>query len=777
MKLVKTFSNKIVHNDDEVVIYCCARDESLRLPYFIEYHRGIGVNKFIFVDNGSTDGSLEFLKQQSDCCVFTTDDSYNESGCGIDWINHLVPQFSLGKWVLVLDVDELFALPSGLSHISQLIEQLEDEGASAYRTLMLDMYSDKAVADTLYAAGDDFLTSCAYFDDGRSYQVASEGVYHGLFIKGGPRQRFFAEKNESPFIGKIPLIKWGLQTFLKSSTHFVCGAKASSGSGVIFHFKFFFDCIKKVEIEVERKEHWNDAIEYQRYLRVFERNKNLTLYSPELSHKFSSMAQLEELGFIKPISINHTKILIVGLNRTGTLSLHQMLLDNQVKSAHWESGRLGSQIKKNLDYGVELLTELDEFEAFSDMVYEDNAQTYFLMNTALEILVKQYPNALFVLNYRPLGKWMRSISRHQSGQYLRREVVRQGSYKNVLDYWYKLHKQHYESARTLFDNNKDIKSIEFNIERDHVYKLITFFNKHGVNIMPDNLPHKNNSSKNGDIYDAHFYETYAQKSTQSAMIILDILLRYFKPNSIADFGCGIGTWLAAAEAQGIENLTGFDGDWVDQSKLLSKNIKFNKTDFTELYQVEEDYDLAISLEVAEHIESKYADQFVNTICSAAEVVVFSAAIPYQGGAGHVNEQPQSYWVALFEKNDFVCIDLFRNEVWNNDSVEFWYKANTLLFLKRSVYEVRKGEFELFQLVNADLVHPDMASHIAIEGNKRLQSTIDQLRDTALKLESVDLLAARSLMQIAHEKRPNGSFIKEKLNYYESILEKVINKSV
>lgn len=278
-----------------------------------------------------------------------------------------------------------------------------------------------------------------------------------------------------------------------------------------------------------------------------------------------------------------------------------------------------------------------------------------------------------------------------------------------------------------------------------------------------------------EIYNDDFYSTYANKSNRSALVILEILMRYFKPTSMIDFGCGIGTWLAAAEVLGIQDLVGLDGPWIDQNKLLSKKIRFFETDLTKASTNNTKYDLAVSLEVAEHIEKNCADLFIKRICDSSDVVIFSAAIPNQGGAGHVNEQPQSYWIQQFESNSFVCIDLFRDEVWENNDVEFWYKQNTFLFLRNKYYEQHKDKFEPLKCSNPNLVHPDMVAHlltISKERTHKVHDIIDEMRDTALSIEKKDVVAAYILMKIASKYRPEGKFMLEKLSSYKDLLQKI-----
>jgi len=90
----------------------------------------------------------------------------------------------------------------------------------------------------------------------------------------------------------------------------------------------------------------------------------------------------------------------------------------------------------------------------------------------------------------------------------------------------------------------------------------------------------------------------------------------------------------------------------------------------------------MSLEVAEHLEPATAPQFVNSLATASDVVLFSAAYTQQGGTNHINEQPHSYWAGLFAGHAFAPFDLFRPVFWGNDEICFWYRQNVFLYVKR-----------------------------------------------------------------------------------------------
>ncbi len=208
-------------------------------------------------------------------------------------------------------------------------------------------------------------------------------------------------------------------------------------------------------------------------------------------------------------------------------------------------------------------------------------------------------------------------------------------------------------------------------------------------------------------YDQRFYDAYADGVSNSARIVLGRLFQVYQPFSVVDFGCGQGGWLAAAESLGATILKGFDGPWVRKGSLLSSSIDFTPVDFEKFVDLEQRFDLAMSLEVAEHLSADAAESFINLLCRASDVVLFSAAIKYQGGTNHVNEQWQSYWIDLFRSNAYECFDVFRGAIWRNEDVDWWYRQNTFLFVGRAALDSTLDVHRLRSMEQPilDAVHP------------------------------------------------------------------------
>lgn len=178
-------------------------------------------------------------------------------------------------------------------------------------------------------------------------------------------------------------------------------------------------------------------------------------------------------------------------------------------------------------------------------------------------------------------------------------------------------------------------------------------------------------------YTADWFRGHSQGAFSSAREVLPLAFKVLPHDLVVDVGCGLGMWLSAATRLGASRVVGIDGDYVDRSQLAIQD--FRAADLTLPLDIEEKFDLALSLEVAEHLPAASAEQFVTTITSLAPTVIFSAAVPMQGGNHHINEQWPGYWSALFRKRGFHCYDSLRRAIWMNEAIEAWYRQNILVY--------------------------------------------------------------------------------------------------
>ncbi len=170
----------------------------------------------------------------------------------------------------------------------------------------------------------------------------------------------------------------------------------------------------------------------------------------------------------------------------------------------------------------------------------------------------------------------------------------------------------------------------------------------------------------------------------------------------------MGAWLSVFQKHGVMNFLGIDGAWVDEKDLQIPRGCFRKEDLNNKINVGGTFDLAVCLEVGEHLAESAADNLVGTLTGAAPIVLFSAAIPMQPGTGHINCQWPEYWAKLFKKHGFVPVDAIRRRVWTDKDVEYWYAQNTIIYVKENElpkYSKLKKEVDNGFSSTLPLVHP------------------------------------------------------------------------
>jgi SAM-dependent methyltransferase len=186
----------------------------------------------------------------------------------------------------------------------------------------------------------------------------------------------------------------------------------------------------------------------------------------------------------------------------------------------------------------------------------------------------------------------------------------------------------------------------------------------------------------------------------AAREIIPLLLKRLNLNSVLDVGCGTGTWLKVFEENGVEDYFGVDSPDVSHSILNIPTRKFLNTDLRNPLSLGRKFDLVLSLEVAEHLPPECADLHVKSLTDHGNIILFSAAIPGQGGQNHFNEQWPSWWKEKFLKYGFYFHDVIRPQVWNNENVDWWYRQNIFLVTNDSVSSDNKI---------LDIVHPELVA--------------------------------------------------------------------
>jgi SAM-dependent methyltransferase len=233
-------------------------------------------------------------------------------------------------------------------------------------------------------------------------------------------------------------------------------------------------------------------------------------------------------------------------------------------------------------------------------------------------------------------------------------------------------------------------------------------------------------------YTREYWAEVSKYARPAAEVIVPLVLELVRPRDVVDVGCGMGTWLRAFRDQGVEEICGIDGEWIDTAALEIPESSFVAADLERPLRLERRFDLVVSLEVAEHLAPASAERFVHSLTGLGEVVLFSAAVPGQGGVGHVNEQWPSYWARLFRREGYVALDPIRGRVWKDERVPSFYAQNTLIFCSEAALD----RFPALAAVHLDdpppldIVHPEFFGW----AHSRLEEDAEELARLQPRLE-------------------------------------------
>jgi SAM-dependent methyltransferase len=225
-------------------------------------------------------------------------------------------------------------------------------------------------------------------------------------------------------------------------------------------------------------------------------------------------------------------------------------------------------------------------------------------------------------------------------------------------------------------------------------------------------------------YSSDYYKILGQESRRTAEIVVPMITELLYPASVVDVGCGTGAWLARFRECGIDDVVGLDGDWIPRDQLEIRADQFKATDLNRPFGLPRTFDVALCLEVAEHLPAPSARNFIGGLVALAPVVLFSAAIPYQGGQNHVNEQWPDYWKALFSERDYVAIDYFRSRLWDIPAVQPYVAQNLWLYVSATTL----AHHERLQLETGKLMtFPTRAVHPGVFQVPSLRRLVRLLR--------------------------------------------------
>jgi hypothetical protein len=275
------------------------RDENTRIPYFLDYYRRLGIDHFLFVDNRSETPMAEVLLGHADISLWTTNEAYEDTRYGVDWMNALLGKYAVGHWALTVDLDEFFVYPyMGQRSYGELLAFLDDSEKQSFHTLMVDMYPENSIATAHVPPGENPLLHAPYFDCAGYYAI--NGWLGETYVRGGPRLRAFNASNyeEAPAVQKTPLVKWQHRFAYYLSTHVICPKFLNQAhkqypypTGVLLHYKFVSSFQEKIDYAIKHKNHYNGSVEYQKYLSKLKTSEEYTLFSA-VSKKFEGPESL-----------------------------------------------------------------------------------------------------------------------------------------------------------------------------------------------------------------------------------------------------------------------------------------------------------------------------------------------------------------------------------------------------------------------------------------------------------------------------------------------------
>ena len=332
-RLTRRDAHPIPDDPNEIRLFCKFRNEAARLPYFLSYYRDLGVQRFFFVDNASSDASADLLRE-GDCHVFCTDERMIDARAGMDWLEPLLDAYGVGRWCLVADADELFVYPGAETlALGAFCRDLAASGADALISMMLDMYPEGHAEAIAYREGQPFLEACPFFDRSGYFHRDKQDQGEVPEIVGGPQLRMFYPElldrrvrarvkrrllNEIAYapllrntrlnnlkppipapLHKVPLVRWGERVSFGPAAHVLFGGTFAKARGALLHFKFLGDFTRRVDEEKARKVYGSNSERYRRYAARLERQSAPLDFMCDLSTRYQGTSQLLALGLLR----------------------------------------------------------------------------------------------------------------------------------------------------------------------------------------------------------------------------------------------------------------------------------------------------------------------------------------------------------------------------------------------------------------------------------------------------------------------------------------------
>lgn len=236
---------------------------------------------------------------------------------------------------------------------------------------------------------------------------------------------------------------------------------------------------------------------------------------------------------------------------------------------------------------------------------------------------------------------------------------------------------------------------------DAPYRGCSGFNKKPEGKMSGKSKRDQQNGHMNISYSNELHAKYKDRTVASAEVILPLVFALGVPQSVVDIGCGPGFWLECCKKSGSKCLLGIDGNYIDSAQLAIPADCFRPMDLNRPFPLAERFDLAMSLEVVEHLTPTSTPAFLDMLVSSSRRILFSAAIPGQPGDAHINGRWPAFWIKEFAARGFVALDFIRPQIWHNETVALCYRQNILYFVAKSDYE---ADAELRHLPQANCLH-------------------------------------------------------------------------
>lgn len=310
----------------DVLACVVVRNEAVRLPFFLDTYRRLGVARFLVVDNASADGTADLLAAQPDVTVWRSDLAFSRANFGAGWFEPILRAHGVGHWTLIVDADEMLVyLDCETQPLPALCADLERAGKRALDGVLLDMYSDRPIRDTHYAPGQDPRQICPYFDR-QFYHAAHAGwtpYRNQTTLVGGVRQRVFGADGNY-VLSKVPLVRYAEDVVLIGGQHWTSlpAEQIAQRRCALLHFKYMSAFPDYVRQEVVRGQHFGGAMQYAEYARGLDARDNLSLYDPAHSVHYRDSRQLLELGVIRAddaLAVAAAEVVILDIPRLAPL--------------------------------------------------------------------------------------------------------------------------------------------------------------------------------------------------------------------------------------------------------------------------------------------------------------------------------------------------------------------------------------------------------------------------------------------------------------------------